>query len=93
MKKYLSLIFLYNRGSYKKLLLSAGTIPVCFGAILLLRTGNPFEADAYMLMERAFGGIWSVLLFIAVILIGLLSAANSLNGKKAAKGTDRKSVV
>ena len=87
MKKYLSLIFLYNRGSYKKLLLSAGTIPVCFGAILLLRTGNPFEADAYMLMERAFGGIWSVLLFIAVILIGLLSAANSLNGKKAAKGT------
>ena len=87
MKKYLSLIFLYNRGSYKKLLLSAGTIPVCFGAILLLRTGNPFEADAYMLMERAFGGIWSVLLFIAVILIGLLSAVNSLNGKKAAKGT------
>ncbi|NLD20100.1 MAG: hypothetical protein GX663_07650 [Clostridiales bacterium] len=40
-----------------------------------------------MLMERAFGGIWAVLLFIAVNLMGLIFVANSLNGRKALKAT------
>lgn len=87
MEKYLSLIFLYNRASYKKILLIVGIIPLGFLTIFLLKIGNPFEADSYMLMERAFGGIWAVLLFVAVNIIGLVSVANSLNGKKAVKGT------
>lgn len=38
-------------------------------------------------MERAFGGIWAVLLFIAVNLMGMMAVVNSLNGKKALKAT------
>ena len=38
-----------------------------------------------MLMERAFGGAWAVLLFIAVNVAGLIAVANSLNGRKALK--------
>lgn len=87
MNKYLSLIFLYNRAGYKKLLLLVGAIPLSFLAIFLLRIGNPYEASSYMLMERAFGGVWVVLLFIAVNLMGLMTVVNSLNGKKALKAT------
>lgn len=85
MNKYLSLIFLYNRASYKKILLIAGAIPLFFLALFLLRIGNPGEAGAYMLMERAFGGVWAVLIFVAVNLMGLIAVVNSLNGKKALK--------
>lgn len=87
MNKYLSLIFLYNRASHKKILLIAAAIPLCFLAMFLLRIGNPYEASPYMLVERAFGGIWAVLVLIAVNLIGLTSVANSLNGRKAMKAT------
>ena len=87
MNKYLSLIFLYNRGSRKIIPLLAGAIPLCFLAIFCLRIGNPNEASSYMLMERAFGGVWAVLAFIAVNLLGLTSVANSLNGRKAMKAT------
>lgn len=87
MSKYLSLIFLYNRASHKKMLLIIGAIPLCFLAIFLLRIGNPYEAGSYMLMERAFGGIWAILPFVAVNLIGLMTVSSSLNGKKAVKGT------
>ena len=85
MNKFLSLIFLYNRASYKKILLILGAIPLCFLAIFLLRIGNPYETSSYMLMERAFGGVWAVLVLIAVNLLGLISVVNSLNGKKALK--------
>ena len=85
MNKYLSLIFLYNRAGYKKILLIVGAIPVCFLAIFLLIIGNPYETYSYMLMERAFGGIWTVLVLVAVTLMGLMSVVNSLNGKKALK--------
>lgn len=87
MNKYLSLIFLYNRASHKKILIIVGAIPLSFLVIFLLRIGNPYEASSYMLMERAFGGIWPVLLFIAVNLMGLMAVVNSLNGKKALKAT------
>ena len=87
MNKYLSLVFLYNRASHKKILLIAGVIPLGFLAIFLLRVGNPDEASPYMLMERGFGGIWAVLLFLAVNLMGLMAVVNSLNGKKALKAT------
>ncbi len=85
MNKYLSLIFLYNRAGYKKILLAAGAIPLCFLAIFLLRIGNPYEASSYMLMERAFGGVWAVLVLVAVNLTGLTAVVNSINGKKALK--------
>lgn len=85
MNKYLSLIFLYNRASHKKLLPIIGAVPLCFLAIFLLRIGNPCKTGSYMLMERAFGGVWAVLIFIAANLLGLISVANSLNGRKAMK--------
>lgn len=87
MNKYLSIVFLYNRAGYKKLLLITGAIPLGFLAIFLFRTGNPYESDPYMLIERGFGGILPVLLLIAVNLLGMISVANSLNGKKALKAT------
>lgn len=87
MNKYLSLVFLYNRASHKKILLIAGIIPLSFLAIFLLRIGNPYEASPYMLMERAFGGVWPVLLLIAVNLMGLISVVSALNGKKDLKAT------
>ena len=87
MNKYLSLIFLYNRASYKKILVIVGAIPLCFLAIFLLRIGNPYEAGSYMLMERGFGGVWAVLFFVAINLMGLISVANALNGRKAMKAT------
>ena len=40
-----------------------------------------------MLMERAFGGVWAVLLFITINVIGLMTVVNSLNGKKSLKAT------
>ncbi len=85
MDKYLSLIFLYNRAGYKKLLLLAGAIPLCFLALFFIRIGSPHETGSYMLMERAFGGILPVLIFIAVIVMGLFSVTNFLNGKKFMK--------
>lgn len=85
MNKYLSLIFLYNRAGYKKILLVAGAVPLFFLAIFLLRIGNPYAASSYMLMERAFGGIWAVLVLVAVNLAGLTAVVNSINGKKALK--------
>lgn len=87
MGKYLSLIFLYNRAGYKKILLLAGIIPLGFLAVFLFRVGTPTAADPRMLMERAFDGVWPVLLFIGVNLLGLLAVTNGLNGKKALKAT------
>lgn len=87
MNKYLSVIFLYNKASHKKLLLIAGSIPLCFLAIFLLRIGDPHEAGSYLLMERAFGGAWAVLPLVTANLLGMLLVANSLNGRKALKGS------
>lgn len=87
MNKYLSIVFLYNRASHRQILLIAGAVPLCFLALFLLKIGNPFEASPNMLMERAFGGVWAVLLFIAANLAALLCVANSLNGRKALKAT------
>lgn len=87
MNKYLSLIFLYNRASHRKILLLVGAIPLSFLVIFLLRIGNPYDTSSYMLMERAFGGVWAVLLFITINVIGLMTVVNSLNGKKSLKAT------
>lgn len=87
MNKYLSLIFLYNRAGGRKLLLTAAIIPIGFILIFLIRVGNPYEAGSYMLMERAFGGIWAVLPMIAACLLGLMAVADSLSGKKALKAS------
>lgn len=87
MEKYLSFIFLYNRACFKKNLLIIGAIPLCFLAIFLWKIGNPAETSSYMLMERAFDGVWGVLVFVAVNLMGLVCVANALNGGKAMKAT------
>lgn len=87
MDRYLSLIFLYNKASYKKIILAAFAVPIGFMAIFLIKIGNPFEANPFMLIETAFGGVWPVLLFAASIFIVLTAVANALNGKKAMKAT------
>ena len=87
MNKYLSLIFLYNKASYKKIILVAAAIPLSFAAIFLLKVGNPYEAGSFMLIEHAFGGLWAVVAFVAAILAGLIAVANALNGKKEMKAT------
>lgn len=86
MNKYLSLIFLYNRASWRKLLLLAGALPAGFLAIFLIQIGLPGAADPFLLVERAFGGLWAVLLFIAVLYMAMLIVVRSLHGKKAVKG-------
>lgn len=85
MNKYLSLIFLYNRAGHRKLLLITAAIPLCLLAVFLIQAGNPNEAGSYMLMERGFGGIWAVLLFIGVNLLGLSAVVNALKGRQDAK--------
>ncbi|MEE0741913.1 MAG: hypothetical protein U0M21_06500 [Emergencia sp.] len=87
MNKYLSLVFLYNRAGYKKLLLLVSAIPLGFLAVFLFQIGNPYDAETQMLMERAFTGLLPVLLFIGVNLLGLLTVINGLNGRKALKAT------
>lgn len=87
LNKYLSLVFLYNRASYKKILLAAGAIPLSFSVLFFLKIGNPYKAGAYMLMERAFGGVLPVLLFVAAILMALAAVVTALNGRKTVKGT------
>lgn len=87
MSKYLSLVFLYNRAGARKILLIASIIPLCFLAIFLVRIGNPADASSYMLMERAFGGVWGVLVIVAVYLLGYSAVVNAINGKKALKAS------
>ena len=87
MNKYLSLVFLYNRASCRRILLVTAAIPLSLLIVFLLRVGNPYEADSYMLMEHGFGGIGAVLIFVAVNLMGLIAVVNSLNGKKELKAT------
>lgn len=85
MNRYLSLMFLYNRAGYKKVLIAAAAIPLSFAALFLIRTKNPGESGYYMMLEHAFGGVWAALLFVIIILAGLMSLVNSFNGKKAMK--------
>ena len=87
LNKYLSLIFLYNRAGYKKLLLTVGCIPLCLLIIFFVRIENPQVANSYMLVERAFGGMWPVLAFIAALTIGIFSVSSALNGKNASRST------
>ncbi len=87
MNKYLSLVFMYNRAGFKKILLSVGFIPFCLLIIFFVRIGNPQTAGAYMLVERAFGGIWPVLAFIAAMVIGIFAVSSALNGKNASRAT------
>ena len=87
MNKNLSLVFLYNRAGFKKILLSVGCIPLCLLFIFFVKIGNPQAAGSYMLVERAFGGMWPVIAFIAAITIGIFSVSSALNGKNASRST------
>ena len=82
MNKYLSLIFLYNRASCKKLLLIIGAIPITLTLLLFVRVGNPINTEPIMIMENAFGGIVGVILLLTIILGSLVAIVNSLNSKK-----------
>lgn len=44
----------------------AGSVPLCLLFLFLVRVGNSFQAEPYMLMERIFNGVLPVLLFVAV---------------------------
>lgn len=85
MNKYLSLIFLYNKATYKRIIFISSVIPLSFLAIFMLRVGNPYEAEPYMIMECAFDGIFPVLIFIAANLFGMLLVIGSLSGRKSLK--------
>lgn len=87
MNKYLSLIFLYNRAGYKKILSIMTAIPIVLTVIGILRVGNPYNADPFMLVEHAFGGVFGVILLIAIVMGSLFTVVNSLNGKKDLKAT------
>lgn len=87
MNKYLPLVFLYNRAGFKKILLSIGFIPFCLLIIFFVRIGNPQIASSYMLVERAFGGIWPVVALIAAMVIGIFAISSALNGKNASRST------
>lgn len=87
MNKYLSLIFLYNRAGYKKILLILSIIPLSFLAVFFFQIGNPYAASSEMLVERALGGVLPVLLFIGANLLSMLAVTGSLNGRKDLKAT------
>ena len=87
MNKNLSLIFLYNKAAYKRLILIFMVIPILFAGLFLLKTGGASHMDSFMLMERGFGGIWAVLAFVIINVIASLTVANSLNDKKSLKAS------
>lgn len=87
MNKYVSVMFLYYRASYQRILLALGTIPLLFAILFLIRAGNPSETGAYMLIEQGFGGIIAVLILIGVLLLTLLSVSNALNDRSDLKAT------
>ena len=72
MNKYLSLVYLYNRASCKKLILIAAAL-----AVSLL---------AYMFILRSLDGIVPVVVFISALVSGMMAVVTSFNGKKAVKG-------
>ena len=72
MNKYLSLVYLYNRASCKKLILIAVAL-----AVSLL---------AYMFILRSLDGIVPVVVFISALVLGMMAVVTSFNGKKAVKG-------
>ena len=82
MNKNLSLIFLYNKAAYKRLILVFMAIPILFASLFLIKTGGISHMDSFMLMERGFGGIWAVLALILANVIASVTVANSLNDKK-----------
>ena len=87
MDKYLSLVYLYNRAGYRKLLIIFLVIPICYLLIFLIRTGNPSDANPFMLMERGFGGVPGILTLIAAVLLVYSAIIDSINGKKALKAS------
>lgn len=82
MNKYLSLIFLYNRASCRKLSLIIGAIPITLTLLLFVGVGNHTNTEPIMIMENAFGGIVGVILLLVIILGSLVAIINSLNSKK-----------
>ena len=87
MDKYLSLVYLYNRAGYRKLLIIFLAIPICYLLIFLIRTGSPADASPFMLMERGFGGVPGILTLIAAALLVCSAIIDSINGKKALKAS------
>ena len=87
MSRYFSLIYVYNRAVYKKLLAILAVIPMSFAAMLLVKTGALGNSDSFMLMERSFDGVVPVLFFSTINVIALMAVIGSVNGKKALKAS------
>ncbi len=87
MNRFLSIIYLYHKASWQKLMLVIAAIPLGFLAIGLWNVGVPSQENAWMLIEQAFDGLLPVIILIAVLMMGLLTVANTLNGRKDLKAT------
>ncbi len=87
MERFLSIIYLYNKASWQKLTLIIAVLPLGFLITCLWNVGIPTADNSLMLLERAFGGITPVLIFIGVMMLALLAVANTLNGRKDLKAT------
>lgn len=71
MNRFLSIIYLYNKATWQKIILVMALIPLGFSAASLWG-----------------GDIAAVLIFIGVLILGLLTVATTLNGKKDLKATN-----
>ena len=78
MNKFLSIVYLYHKASWQKLMLVMLIIPLGFLASDLWNVGIPSQANGWML---------PVIVLIGVMMLGLLTVANTLNGKKDLKAT------
>ncbi len=87
MSKYLSIIYIYNRASFQRLILILTAIPLSLACLFLCRAGTPAKGFDFMLLERGFGGMWGVLILIGAMLCVVLTVTNSLNGRKDQKAT------
>lgn len=87
MSKHLSVIYLYIRASRQRLLLILIAIPLSLACMFLCRVGAPAKGFDFMLLERGFGGMCSVIILIGAMICAMWATTNSLNGRKDQKAT------
>ena len=79
MNRFLSIIYLYHKASWQRLILVMACIPSGFLIICFCNVGILTRSDGWMLLEHAFKGLFPVLLLVGVLILGLLAVANTLN--------------
>lgn len=87
MSRCLSIIYLYNKASWQKLMLVVAVIPFVFLAVFLWNIKMSSVNVSWILPEQVFGGAFPVLILIASMVLALLTVANTLNGRKDLKAT------